>query len=410
MSSDSPNTANLVPLGLLRRYLAAHGWRPADGHIATQAHAADASIFPDVQFFQSRATGQRNVDVFLLSESGYEDIELVIPKDTRTADFARRMTGAIETLSQLEERVPEEIVAAIRSIGYDVVRSRIPDDLVIENTIDLESARSYVNGMKDLLAATATTEIRPQPFFGRQSKEATEYSEKCRFGHTFRGSFGFTIESPLTPEITDSLPGIEPPLPFERRVVQRLALGIQHICESVEREDVKPLVEGFKDGFGANGCDRFASLVRNTAYSGMSFGFIFSPEWKLPEKLRAGSQFTVGPKHVEMARAAADALRGELLETRADVSGQVVRLQNEADPSDLSAIMGEGEISILYSSEYGDIHVRVTLSPPDYLKAVEAHRLGRAVLVSGILVHRGRYWYLNNSSPLTIPIQGELNL
>jgi hypothetical protein len=167
MSSDSPNTANLVPLGLLRRYLAAHGWRPADGHIATQAHAADASIFPDVQFFQSRATGQRNVDVFLLSESGYEDIELVIPKDTRTADFARRMTGAIETLSQLEERVPEEIVAAIRSIGYDVVRSRIPDDLVIENTIDLESARSYVNGMKDLLAATATTEIRPQPFFGR---------------------------------------------------------------------------------------------------------------------------------------------------------------------------------------------------------------------------------------------------
>jgi hypothetical protein len=72
--------------------------------------------------------------------------------------------------------------------------------------------------------------------------------------------------------------------------------------------------------------------------------------------------------------------------------------------------MGEGEISILYSSEYGDIHVRVTLSPPDYLKAVEAHRLGRAVLVSGILVHRGRYWYLNNPSPLTVPIQGELNL
>jgi hypothetical protein len=169
-------------------------------------------------------------------------------------------------------------------------------------------------------------------------------------------------------------------------------------------------VEGFRDGFGANGCDRFASLVRSTAYSGMSFGFIFSPEWKLPEILRASLQFTVGPRHVEMARAAADALRGESLETRADVTGPVVRLQNEADPSDLSAIMGEGEISILYSSDYGDIHVRVTLSPPDYLKAVEAHRLGRSVRVSGTLVHHGRYWYLNKPSPLTVPVQGELNI
>ena len=36
--------------------------------------------------------------------------------------------------------------------------------------------------------------------------------------------------------------------------------------------------------------------VRSTAYSGMSFGFIFSPEWKLPETLRASLQFTVGPE------------------------------------------------------------------------------------------------------------------
>jgi hypothetical protein len=410
MNPDFPNTVDLVPLGLLRRYLSAHGWHTADGHTTSLAQSVAATTFPDAQFFQSRASGQRNVDVFLLSESGYDDIELVIPKDNRTADYARRLKGAIETLSQLEERTPDEIVASIRAIGYDIVRSRIPDDLVIDNTIYLESARSYVNGMKELLAATATTELRPQPFFGRRSKEATEYSEKCRFGHTYRGSFGFTIESPLSPEKTEGLPGIEPPLPFERRVVQRLALGIQHVCESVEHEDVKPLVEGFKDGFGANGCDRFASLVRSTAYSGMYFGFLFSPEWKLPEGLRTDMQFVVGPKHVEMARAAADALRGESLETRADVSGQVVRLQNEADPSDLSAIMGEGEISILYSSEYGDIHVRVTLSPPDYLKAVEAHRLGRAVQVSGTLVHRGRYWYLNNPSALTVPIQGELDL
>lgn len=399
-----------VSLGLLRRYLTASGWRLADGSVAFPANLLGGSKFPDSKFFESRATGVRNVDVFVFSEAGYEDIELVVPKNADTADSARRLKGAIETLSQLEDRASADVIASIRGIGYDVVRSSIPDELVLENTIHLERARSYVNGMKDLLAATATTELRPQPFFSRQSKEATEYSEKCRFGHTYRGSFGFTIESPLAAQASESLPGMDPPLPFARRVVQRLALGIQHICESVERQDIGPLMEGFRDGFGANGCDRFASLIRDTAYSGMSFGFMFSPEWKVPEKLRNRVQFSVGPRHVAMAMAAADALRGDSVETRVDVSGQVVRLQNEADPSDLSAMMGEGEVSVLYSSEFGNIHVRVTLTPPDYLKAVEAHRLGRAVHVSGNLVKRGRYWYLNNPSSLTVVIQGELDI
>ena len=111
-----------------------------------------------------------------------------------------------------------------------------------------------------------------------------------------------------------------------------------------------------------------------------------------------------------MARIAADKLRGEAISLPVDIFGTVVRLQNEADPSDLSVIMGEGEISVLYTHEfYGEIHVRITLTPADYLKAVEAHRLGRAVRVAGTLVRQGRYWYLNDPSTLTVPYQGELD-
>ena len=140
------------------------------------------------------------------------------------------------------------------------MRSRIPDELVLEDTIYLESARNYINGMKDLLAATATTELRPQPFFGRASKKRLNIPNNAGLDIPIAGASGLLWDSPLTPDKTASLPGIDPPLPFERRVVQRLVLGIQHVCESVERENVKPLVEGFRDGFGANSCDRFASL------------------------------------------------------------------------------------------------------------------------------------------------------
>jgi hypothetical protein len=400
----------MVTLDLLRRYLTAHGWRsgaplqPPD--ISNIEVSADA-----LAFFRSRSTGKRNADVYILSEPGQDDIELILPQDHAASDFDRRLQGAIETLSQLEDKEPEQIVAAVRSFGFDVVQSRIPNDLVVNDTIRLESAKNYVNGMKDLLAATATTEIRPLAFFGRMNKDAVDYSDRCRFGHTYRGSFGFTIESPVSPNTEESLFGKDSIPPFERRVVQRLAIGIRQVCEAVNANDLKPLVEGFRNGFSANGCERFASLIHDTAYSGMSFAFSFSPEWEVPEDLKRTAEFFVGPKHVDVARAAAEALRGESLEIPTDVYGTVVRLQNEADPSDLSPATGEGEISVLHASEdYGEIHLRITLPPAEYLKAVEAHRQGRPVRLSGILVRRGRYWYLLNPSSLTIPYQSELGL
>lgn len=411
MSAEPRNIPKMVPLGLLRRYLIAHGWHMAESQTQTPPplDIAASSDVPARTFFQSRSSGKRNVDVYVLSEPGLNDIELVVPQDRNGSDFDRRLQGAIVTLSQLEDREPDQIIASIHSIGFDVVQSRIPDDLVVDDAIQLESAKNYINGIKDLLAATATTEIRPLAFFGRINKVAAEYSDKCRFGHTYRGSFGFTIESPIIPNTQDNLLNFDPTPPFERQVVERLAIGIQQVCEAVNSNNLRPLLDGFRSGFSANGCERFATLIHDTAYSGMSFSFSFSAEWVVSEKLKRVTEFFVGPKHVEMARAAAQALRGESLEIPTNVHGMVVRLQNEDDPSDLSAPTGEAEISVLHASEdYGDIHLRITLAPTEYLKAVEAHRRGRPVRLSGTLVHRGRYWYLLNPSSLTVPYQSEL--
>jgi hypothetical protein len=407
VSAESREVSEVVPLGLLRRYLLANGWRVSEPPTTeTPLHLAATTDLPARTFLESRAKGKRNIDVFVLSESGLDDVELVIPRDQDVSDLDRRLQGAVSTLSQVEDRSTSEVIASVRSIGFDVVRSRIPDALVMDDTIYLANATDYINGMRDLLAITATTELRPLPFFGRVSKEAAEYSDKCRFGHTYHGSFGFTIESPITPNTTRTLFGTDPFPPFERRVVQRMAIGIQQICTAATTDDLRPLIDGVRIGFSANGCERFANLVHDTAYSGMSFAFSFSPEWAMSDGLGRSPEFFVGPKHVEVARAAANSLRGDPIELPTEVYGRVVRLQNEADPSDISATTGEREISVFYSSEdYGDLHLRMTLSPADYLLAVEAHRLGRPVRVRGTLVHKGRSWFLLNPAGLTVPYE-----
>jgi hypothetical protein len=86
------------------------------------------------------------------------------------------------------------------------------------------------------------------------------------------------------------------------------------------------------------------------------------------------------------------------------VFGRVVRLQSQADPSDLLSPTGEREVVIQWSNEeLGDIHVRVRLTPQDYLAAIEAHRNGRPVRLRGTLERKGRLWILSNPTDFSVP-------
>ena len=407
--TPSRNIAESVKLDLLRRYLVAHQWRRVERTDPARISPKMMSVGTDSAFLRGRTDAKANLDLYVLSEPGADDIELVVPRSINTPEYERRLEGAVTTLSQIEERDADQVIASINLVGFDIVQSRLPSELVLDETIYLESAKNYVNGMRNLLAATAMTEIKPFAFFARASQAALEFADRCRFGHTYRGSFGFTIESPLNPVKQETLFGLDPTPPFERRVLERLGTGIQQLCDAADKEDLEPLRNAFRLGFGANACERFALLIRNTAYSGLWFKFLFSPEWQAPENLGFSKEFFVGPKHVEVARAAADLLRGDSREIPTDVYGMVTRLQNEADPSDLSPRTGEGEIVVLYATEdFGDIHLRITLSPQDYLTAVDAHRLGRPIRVAGIMYRQGRYWYLRHPSDVIISFQREL--
>jgi hypothetical protein len=72
--------------------------------------------------------------------------------------------------------------------------------------------------------------------------------------------------------------------------------------------------------------------------------------------------------------------------------GRVVRL--ETDPSDLFE-PGDREILVQWASnDFGNIRVRVTLPPEQYLASLEAHGKGQSVSVSGLIDRQGRSWLL----------------
>ena len=398
VSSDPMSNPEAVPLGMLHRYLAAHGWRRAPQFNRQNIPEPRSEI--ERAIMQGRIGGRRSFDLFILSEDGSDDVELVLPREPGSADYLRQVSRAIQTLSDLEEREAAEIVTAIRLIGFDVMRSRVPNALVHNDTIHLDVATSYVTGIKNLLAATATTEMEPEPFFLRVKKEATDYADNCRFGHTFKGSFGFTIESPVDPNEKPIFNMIEERPPFSRRVMERMAHGIHSICQAVRADDTTPLISNVKSGFGANACEQFVKMVEETSPGSLHFDFSFSPEWRAPAQLASTLAFEVGPRHLELATAAAKALRSQMPPRPEKIFGRVVRMSSDSDPSDLLNPRGEREISVRWPTggEPRVIDVRVSLAPPEYLAAVEAHKTGLPVTVSGTLERRGRLWVLSSPS------------
>ena len=275
-----------VPLGLLRRYLRAHDWRtPGAGTSWAQPVISQQLSQIAASFMKGRGGGKRDFEIYLLSNGGSDEIEITLPTDTSRHDFLRRIDGALDTLAAVEHRSPDEVAADIRSIGFDRVFSRIPDSLVIDNSIQLEIAAHHIRDLRRLLAATATTELSPAPSFPRTVPKAIEYADSCRFAHTFDGSFGFTIELPLQPNVNPTLSVVPENAPFERRVMERFARGVQTIIRAADEGDTKPIVDSVAIGFSANACEQFAQLIEDTSPGGMGIGFAFSPEWRTSTEL-----------------------------------------------------------------------------------------------------------------------------
>ena len=85
------------------------------------------------------------------------------------------------------------------------------------------------------------------------------------------------------------------------------------------------------------------------------------------------------------------------------ITGQVTRLKSEHNPADLLDFSSPREIVIEGNSdELTSIKVRVVLSPTDYILAVEAHKSGSLISITGLLERRKRGWSLSDPSVLSV--------
>ena len=111
-----------VSVRLLRRYLNNNGWL---------------------------VTTHSDVSLHTLSASDDGDsIEIVLPVSEGNKEaVASSVSSAIATLAQLSARPFQDVIAEIRQVGADVIRSVVPDSYVRADSVALRLAQEFVSAL-----------------------------------------------------------------------------------------------------------------------------------------------------------------------------------------------------------------------------------------------------------------------
>lgn len=326
------------------------------------------------------------------TENGHPPLTIVLASSDEYADGKERIADAIGLLAELQEVSPAELLRSVHSLDRDILAVRFLGTQSSNGGLSLNTATRLVTQLRELFAYAACVEENPRPYFVKATSIGRNYTEKCVFGHTFPGSFGFTIESP-TGLGTSVSPGVDPP--FERRVMSRIVRGIHDLREAVLGGDPDLLVQRYQAGLNANLCELLEDTLKEPDEHEIEYRVTWSPEWPVADDLTRVGAIRLQPGAADYLGRAARILR-RLEESKPQrIIGKVVALQSEGAVDEDNSEEGEQIATVLWEQQKGrKLCVRMALEHSVYFIACDAHKLGLTVEVNGRLEKVGKFWTL----------------
>lgn len=326
------------------------------------------------------------------AESGAPTV--VLASRDEFSDSQDLINNALTLLAGIGHTTVLDLERAIRSQDRDVLSVRFVGASASHGGLPLETATRLILQLRDLLAYAACVEDNPRPYFPKATAIGRRYAQSCIFGHTFPGSFGFTIES-LTGTAVSSASEPVPP-PFERRVVSRIMRGVRQLQEAVFSGDTEVLAANYSSGLNANLCELLGETLEEAGDGEIEYSVAWSPDFPVEPDLAAYGPVRLQSGATVLLAAVARQMR-RLEESRLQtINGRVVALQSDGSASgDDYAEDIEQVATILWEEKRGrKLRVRVALEPPDYANACDAHKEGIAVRVTGAIEKTGKFWRL----------------
>lgn len=346
------------------------------------------------------------------SDDQGQPLQLVVPARPDAPDLPGYLTNAVNLLSVIQDEDPETTVRRIKNYDSDVlyVHNLETGDF---NSLPLSLAATQINRLRSLVSFAASSQHKPRPSFTNSLVIGYRMADQFRFGHTVRGSFGFTIESSLphagTTFVSQNYQGqldIEEtkPIkvaPFERRIMERIVRGLQHTRQAVSDRDIGILLREYTSGLNANMCHAFIALADHGVLP-VEYSIQWSPRFEPEEDVRDFHTQRLNETSYDILKAAAEELR-TVSPDFVTIRGLVTHLGSEANPMDDMTTSRSVIIRWQNRPENAKpVKVSVTLDKPAYTKALDAHRTWSTVEVTGVIERAGSLWRLLEPSQFRI--------
>lgn len=335
-------------------------------------------------------------------------LELVFPREKGKEERQQYVTKAIELLASLKSEPVQLLLQSV--INYDrdtlYVRNTETDK---EDAIALNLAVDQVRHLKKTIEFSACSEREAKPYFVNPLRGAQAVTRNFLFGHTFAGSFGFTVESP---RLSAPQEFIQQPLfkgddtspapvniPLERRMVERIVRGLLYTKQAEDQRDHSVLLREYTSGFNSNMCSAIVSMSEDKKAK-VEFRVAWSPKIKPGEDVALAPAIQLrrdGYEALEYAAKKLKALKPESI----NLVGHVRALTVSDNPLSLGthrAVVVKGNLPGVKRA----VDVIVELDREDYAKANKAHIEWQIVQISGILNRSGVTWRLTDAKDLKV--------
>lgn len=338
--------------------------------------------------------GDDRLQVFESSNQDYAGLRISLPSAPDFIDAERRIRSAIDTMADVENTDREMFYKSLQSYNKDQILFRILTTEGVDS-IPISHAEDQIAGMKKLILYAASSEAKSSQFHSKPTKEAEAFIDRCEFGHTFRGSFGFTVYLRVSHrgQVVDALDA-----PFPRKIVERLSNGVKSIKSAAKNNQPTEIVGDYEKGLNSRMCDALSEIS-----AGGKYDYSMEIDWAksiIPSAdLLDNSSIKITDDVVKLLDDASMQLK-HVAPHQYSLCEYVSNLHCVNNPRDDDA---RRKIAMLHAHEnYGRIEVFIGLDKSQYIDAVNAHRDRKRIKLSGQLQRTGGSWNLNDVSEFNV--------
>jgi|CXWL01.1.fsa_nt_gi hypothetical protein len=381
------NVFNSIEPEAITRYLLANGW--------SEVRRVDGEM---IVFGKTGRHGKKPL--------------LWMPISNDLSDYAPMVAQLIRTVAKEVDKSEIQIMDDLETVAIgDIIRVRSFDPLDLnDHTIPLSDGVNLLNRARAMALAGASSAIEHRPVQSRRpNTEAKQFVRNLRLGQTERGSFLLRLISPIIDIKSGEyleFQGMDR-LPFSRRAIMELVKGLNALRDAAKENEERgrfffnSFLELVPSGVSANLCEAIVDIDEKESLSRpIEVSVTWSYAVTSPDHLPI-NPISFEPNIVPYIRQAAKEFRAQ--------NPEVVTIKGWINILERESRSGPGGLVRIHSRIDGRPRsVRANLDTKSYNEAIEAHKRGEVIAVTGTLIVDGSVYRLQN--PSGFHIMGQMDL